>query len=482
MKVLENKMIGNNNYSTHQRTNKPSGGTILIADDDASIRTVLSQALVRAGFQVRSTSNASTLWKWVKDQEGDLVLTDVMMPDGSVFDFLPKIRMERPKLPIIVMSAQNTLLTAISAAEQGAYEYLPKPFDLDKMIELVKRALSPVAEHRAVVQKRKALSDENLPLLGRSQSMQEVYRTLSRVAPSDLTVLIEGEVGVGKKLIAKTIHDFSQKKMGPFKIFNVAGFVDAYELEQILLGRGLQGGGLLDDLVDGTLVIDGIDDTPELTQARLVSILSALNENGPRIIATASNNLKNLVTEDKFRKDLYHLLNVVSINVPPLRERISDIGDLARLFLARAVKNGLNEKILEKGAIEELELWTWPGNVRELENLMKRICALSSEATINAAAINNTLIEIISKPVENNNKNEEDLSAAARSAFITLFTKHKGDGTPISDLYSYAIRAVEKPLFELTLKETRGNQIRAAELLGLNRNTLRKRLSELNIQ
>lgn len=475
-------MNGNSKYASAPRSAKPSGGTVLIADDDASIRTVLSQALARAGFQVRSTSNASTLWKWVKDQEGDLVLTDVMMPDGSVFDFLPKIRMERPKLPIIVMSAQNTLLTAISAAEQGAYEYLPKPFDLDKMIDLVKRALSPVAEHRAVVQKRKAQSDESLPLLGRSQAMQDVYRTLSRVAPSDLTILIEGEVGVGKKLVAKTIHDYSTKKSGPFKILNVSGFVDSYELEQLLLGRNLQGGGLIDDLSDGTLLIDGINDAPEKTQARLVSILGSLGENSPRIIATTSQDLKELVANGKFRKDLYHLLNVVSIKVPPLRERLSDIGDLARLFLSRAAKEGLNEKILEKGAIDELELWSWPGNVRELENLMKRICALSADTTITSQAISSALIEVITTPTDIKIGEEDDLSTVARAAFVTLFARQKGEGTPISDLYSYAIRAVEKPLFELTLKETRGNQIRAAELLGLNRNTLRKRLSELNIQ
>jgi two-component system, NtrC family, nitrogen regulation response regulator GlnG len=472
----------NNRFVQTAKTGKSGGNTILIADDDASIRTVLSQALARSGFQVRSTSNASTLWKWVKDNEGDLVLTDVMMPDGSVFDFLPRIRAERPKLPIIVMSAQNTLLTAISAAEQGAYEYLPKPFDLEKLIDLVKRALSPVAEHRAVVQKRRAQNDESLPLLGRSNAMQEVYRTLSRVAPSDLTVLVEGEVGVGKKLIAKTIHDFSARKNGPFKIINVAGFSDTFELEQILLGRSLQGGGLIEEIADGTLVLDGIDDAPITTQARLASIINSLGENAPRIIATGSESLREALTEGALRKDLYHLLNVINIKVPPLRERLSDIGDLARLFLGRAAKEGLSEKILEKGAIDELETWVWPGNVRELENLMRRICALNSEATITTGAISAAMVETISVPKPSTGNSEEDLTGAARNAFINYFARAKSEGQPIIDLYSYAIRSVEKPLFELTLKETRGNQIRAAELLGLNRNTLRKRLSELNIQ
>lgn len=477
-------MIGTNNknFSANSKSGKPTGNTVLIADDDASIRTVLSQALARAGFQVRSTSNASTLWKWVKDNEGDLVLTDVMMPDGSVFDFLPRIRQERPKLPIIVMSAQNTLLTAISAAEQGAYEYLPKPFDLDKLIDLVKRALSPIAEHRAVVQKRRAQSDESLPLLGRSNAMQEVYRTLSRVAPSDLTVLIEGEVGVGKTLVAKTICDFSQRKNAPVRTLNLAGFSDAYAFEQILLGQNLQGGGIIDECIDGTIILDGISDAPLQTQARVASIIGNFGENAPRIIAIANENIREMLIDGRFRKDLYHLLNVVSIKVPPLRERIGDIGDLARLFLSRAAKEGLTEKILEKGAIDELETWTWPGNVRELENLMKRICALTSEATINSGVISSAMVETITAPVSSNTNGDEDLTSAARNAFINLFALAKSEGQPIIDLYSYAIRSVEKPLFELTLKETRGNQIRAAELLGLNRNTLRKRLSELNIQ
>lgn len=470
-----------NNLAPQFRTPQRGGGTVLIADDDASIRTVLSQALARAGFQVRSTSNASTLWKWVKDQEGDLVLTDVMMPDGSVFEFLPRIRQERPKLPIIVMSAQNTLLTAISAAEQGAYEYLPKPFDLEKMIELVKRALEPVSEHRAVVQKRKAQSDENLPLIGRSNRMQDVYRTLSRVATSDLTVLIEGEVGVGKKLVAKTIHDFSNRKTGPFNSINIAG-LDTKDIEIALLGDGNSRHGILHNSEGGTLLIDGVDDAALLTQARLLSILTDTPNFDVRLLFTSTNDLRDLVGQNLFRDDLYHLINVVTIKVPALRDRVSDIGDLARLFLARAAKEGLSEKILDKGAIEELETWVWPGNVRELENLMKRLAALYSDSIITAQAIANSLLEFKTKSTSVNQTKDGDLTSVARSALVALFAKAKGEGQQLFDLHSQAIRAVEKPLFELTLKETRGNQIRAAEMLGLNRNTLRKRLSELDIQ
>ncbi len=475
-------MIGSIEYSqANSGASRNKGGTILIADDDASIRTVLSQALARAGFQVRSTSNASTLWKWVKDQEGDLVLTDVMMPDGSVFDFLPRIRMERPKLPIIVMSAQNTLLTAISAAEQGAYEYLPKPFDLDKMIELIKRAMAPVAEHRAIVQKRKAQMDEALPLIGRSQNMQDVYRTLSRVAPSDVNVLIEGEIGVGKKLTARTIHDYSPRKNGPYRIFNVAGYTDSSSLDALFLGQGLDGGGMINELIDGTLFLEGIDDAPFNTQSRLFAILSNMGDSAPRIIASTTKNLAQKVAVGEFREDLYYLLNVVSIKIPPLRERKSDIGDLARLFISRVVKNGVNDKILEKGAIEELEAWNWPGNVRELENFIKRLCLLNPDGVINAQTVVAALVNFKADEELSTTNSEEDLSASARNAFTTIFARAKAEGGLPRDLHSYAIRSVEKPLLELALKETKGNQIKAAEILGLNRNTLRKRLTEMGI-
>lgn len=473
--------INSMTYSATQKPPKMNGSTVLIADDDASIRTVLSQALARAGFQVRSTSNASTLWKWVKEQEGDLVLTDVMMPDGSVFDFLPKIRMERPKLPIIVMSAQNNLLTAISAAEQGAYEYLPKPFDLEKMIDLVKKALEPVSEHRAVVQKRKAQNDENLPLIGRSASMQEVYRTLSRVAGFDLTVLIEGEVGVGKKLIARTIHDFSGRKSSPFTRISVAGFSETFELEQLFLGKGLKGDGILDNTQGGTLLIDDINDAPLSTQARLAHILNGIDEYDIRLIVSSNVPLRQLVSEGKFRSDLFNLVSVVQLKVPPLRERISDIGDLARLFLERASKKGVGEKVIDKSAIEELEAWSWPGNVRELENLMLRLAVLNSQNVINGNMISSALLDAKTVAVTKGTDEEADLPSLIKASLISLFAKYKSDGQNLQDLHSMVVRSVEKPLFELTLKETRGNQIRAAEILGLNRNTLRKRLTEFEI-
>jgi two-component system, NtrC family, nitrogen regulation response regulator GlnG len=333
-----------------------AGRSVLIADDDASIRLVLSQALAREGYQVRATGNAATLWKWIKEGDGDLVLTDVMMPDGNLFDYLPRMRMERPKLPIIVMSAQNTLLTAVSAAEQGAYDYLPKPFDLDVMVGVVRRALDGKRDLNASNQQRKAEKEERLPLIGRSVPMQEVYRTLSRAAGFDLTVLIEGESGVGKKLVARVLHNFGRRKDGPFVTLSLAALEPA-GLDLAIAGNN--GPGLFEQAKGGTLFLDGLADAPLTTQARLARILADAGDPASqlgdiRIIAASERDLKSLVASGAFREDLYYRLNVVTISVPPLRERMSDVPDLARAFLARAMKDGLGEKALDKGGAEEL--------------------------------------------------------------------------------------------------------------------------------
>jgi two-component system, NtrC family, nitrogen regulation response regulator GlnG len=462
-----------------------AGRSVLIADDDASIRLVLSQALAREGYQVRATGNAATLWKWIKEGDGDLVLTDVMMPDGNLFDYLPRMRMERPKLPIIVMSAQNTLLTAVSAAEQGAYDYLPKPFDLDVMVGVVRRALDGKRDLNASNQQRKAEKDERLPLIGRSVPMQEVYRTLSRAAGFDLTVLIEGESGVGKKLVAQVLHNFGRRKDGPFITLSLAA-LDPAGLDALILGQN--GKGIFDKAKGGTLFLDGLSDAPLTTQARLARILADTGDadtplNDIRIIAASERDLKSLVSSGSFREDLYYRLNVVTISVPPLRDRLSDVPDLARAFLTRAMKDGLGEKALDKGGAEELESWSWPGNVRELENLMRRIAALSPDPVIGADTIRRELFRERAAPSTHAAQGgNDDLESVARAAIARLIAKAVASDAPLADLHETVIAAVERPLFELALRETRGNQIKAAEILGLNRNTLRKRLSTLEVE
>ena len=462
-----------------------AGRSVLIADDDASIRLVLSQALAREGYQVRATGNAATLWKWIKEGDGDLVLTDVMMPDGNLFDYLPRMRMERPKLPIIVMSAQNTLLTAVSAAEQGAYDYLPKPFDLNVMVGVVKRALDGKRDLNASNQQRKAEKEERLPLIGRSVPMQDVYRTLSRAAGFDLTVLIEGESGVGKKLVARVLHNFGRRKDGPFITLSLAALEPA-GLDLAIAGQN--GIGIFERAKGGTLFLDGLSDAPVTTQSRLARILADAGDLGSplndiRIIAASERDLKGLVATGSFREDLYYRLNVVTIAVPPLRDRISDVADLARAFLTRAMKDGLGEKALDKGGAEELETWTWPGNVRELENLMRRIAALSPDPIITAETVRKELFRERASPTGSVLQgNDDDLESVARVAIARLIAQTTSSGKPISDLHETVIAAVERPLFELALRETRGNQIKAAEILGLNRNTLRKRLAMLEVE
>src|ERR1700688_577886 len=210
--------------TTPSRAEKPEvmqmpAGSILIADDDSAIRTVLNQALSRAGYEVRSTGNAATLWRWVSQGEGDLIITDVVMPDENAFDLLPRIKRLRPELPIIVMSAQNTFMTAIRASERGAYDYLPKPFDLKELVAIVGRALS---EPKRRLQREKPDDIEGMPLVGRSPAMQEIYRTLARLMQTDLTVMISGESGTGKELVARALHDYGKRRNGPFVAINMA--------------------------------------------------------------------------------------------------------------------------------------------------------------------------------------------------------------------------------------------------------------------
>ena len=367
---------------------------VLIADDDASIRLVLSQAFVRAGFQVRATGAASTLLKWVSEGEGDLVVSDVIMPDENVFDVLPRIRKLRPKLPIIIMSAQNTLLTAVSAAETGAFEYMPKPFDLDDMLNAARRALAKPAPADAPQTRARAARDERLPLIGRSAPMQEVYRTLARLVGADLTVLVLGESGVGKELAARALHDLGKRRDGKFEVVHLAA-TPRERVEAELFGRDGDTGKLV-EADGGTLFLDEIGDLPLDAQTRLLRVIDgsekAINPKtgrpaDARLIAATNRDLRALIRQGLFREDLFFRLNVASLRLPPLRDRIDDIPDLARAFLLRAHKEGLSAKSLDESALERLKRHTWPGNVRELENLMRRVSALYAEDVITARVI-----------------------------------------------------------------------------------------------
>ncbi|MEL0144434.1 MAG: sigma 54-interacting transcriptional regulator, partial [Alphaproteobacteria bacterium] len=328
-----------------------SGATILVADDDRGIRTVLSQALGRAGHDVRTTGTAANLWKWISDGEGDLVITDVVMPDENGLDLIPRIRKIRPDLRIVVMSAQNTLLTAVRAAERGAFEYLPKPFDLKEVVEVVGRALSERKNAGASKASLPGDGEEDLPLIGRSAAMQDIYRVLARLMNTDLTVMITGESGTGKELVARALHDYGKRRYGPFVAINMAA-IPRELIESELFGheKGAFTGatnryaGRFEQAEGGTLFLDEIGDMPIEAQTRLLRVLqegeyTTVGGRTPistnvRIVAATHRDLRVAVRQGLFREDLYYRLNVVPLRIPPLRERTEDIPELVAHFLS----------------------------------------------------------------------------------------------------------------------------------------------------
>src|SRR3954471_23829762 len=328
--------------------------TILIADDDRAIRTVLSQALGRSGYQVRATSSASTLWRWVEDGEGDLVITDVVMPDENGLDLVPRIKRVRPDLRVVVMSAQSTFMTALKAAQRGAFEYLPKPFDLKELLAVVERAL---AAPQAPAEVEEAEAGERLPLVGRSAAMQEIYRTVARLTTTELTVMITGESGTGKELVARALHDYGRRRSGPFIAINMAAIPrDLVESELFghekgaFTGANTRASGRFEQAEGGTLFLDEIGDMPMEAQTRLLRVLqqgeyTTVGGRTPiktdvRIVAATNKDLRNAIALGQFREDLFFRLNVVPLRLPPLRERSEDVGDLVRHFFARNVAEG----------------------------------------------------------------------------------------------------------------------------------------------
>jgi two-component system nitrogen regulation response regulator GlnG len=477
-----------------------SAATILIADDDQGIRTVLSHALGRLGHEVRTTSTAANLWRWVSDGEGDLVITDVIMPDENGLDMVPRIRKLRPDLRVIVMSAQNTLLTAVRATERGAFEYLPKPFDLKELVEVVQRALTTPKDVAASIAREPALDEEEekLPLIGRSPAMQEIYRVLARLMGTDLTVMITGESGTGKELVARALHDYGKRSYGSFVAINMAA-IPRELIESELFGheKGAFTGatsryaGRFEQADGGTLFLDEIGDMPIEAQTRLLRVLqegeyTTVGGRAPitanvRIIAATHRDLRSAVRQGLFREDLYYRLNVVPLRIPPLRERSEDIPELVAHFLAHTPDSSLPAKTIEPQAMERLQRYRWPGNVRELENLIQRLSALYSQQIIDVRTIEAELSDtsVVGKP--DLAEDSKSLGEAVERHMRPYFTANDGD-LPAPGLYARILREFEKPLLTLTLEATNGNQIKAAALLGVNRNTLRKKIRELDIE
>ena len=444
-------------------------GTVLVADDDRTIRTVLTQALTRAGCKVHATSSLMTLMRWVEEGKGDLVITDVIMPDGNGLETLPRISKLRPGLPVIVISAQNTIMTAIQAAEAEAYDYLPKPFDLPDLMKRSARALD-LKRRTAAKPTAPREAGDDLPLVGRTPAMQALYRLVARVMNTDLSVLVTGESGTGKSLIARAIHDFSDRRSQPFVVAQIGDLA------------GMDGpSSLLQRARGGSLVFDEVADYDDDAQARIVRMLDMMNDTAPRIMATSQSDLTAHMEAGHFRQDLYYRLGGVALQVPALRERVDDIPLLADHFLARGERDMGTVRRLSKDAGDLVRAYSWPGNVRQLENTLKRLIVTSSEAEITRAEVDAVLgNQPAMEPLRGGGEGEK-LSASVARHLKRYFDLH-GGSLPPAGVYTRILHEVELPLIEIALDATAGNQAKCADLLGINRNTLRKKITELDIR
>lgn len=445
-------------------------GTVLVADDDRTIRTVLTQALTRAGCKVHATSSLTTLMRWVAEGKGDVVISDVAMPDGNGLEMLPKIAKDRPGLPVIIISAQNTIMTAIKAAEADAYDYLPKPFDLP---DLMKRTSKALAQKEIGTPSPKTESRErpdDLPLVGRTEVMQSLYQLIARVMNTDLPLLITGESGTGKSLIARAIHDFSDRRTLPF--------VSATSSDLVELEGPAQ---LLARVKGGTLLIDELVDLPDQAQARLVRMIDAPGDFSPRFMATSQQDLSAAMDSGALRQDLYYRICGTGLHVPSLRERVEDINLLAEHFLVRAENDGAPHRFLSDGCRDMLRHYSWPGNVRHLENVIRRLSLTARGEEITKSEVAAVLGPQPEVEPALGGGGEEKLSETVARHLQRYFDLH-GDILPPPGLYTRLLREVETPLIEISLLATGGNQAKCADLLGINRNTLRKKITDLDIQ
>ena len=454
-------------------------GTILVADDDRTIRAVLTQALTRAGCKVRATGSIETLWRWIDEGDGDVVISDVNLPDGDGLEMLPAIKRKRKDLPVIIISAQNTVITAIKASELGAYDYLPKPFDLKKLLSKVNKALSNQGTNNNIIQQDGAV-DQELPLIGSSPLMQDVYRFLARVLHTDLSTIITGESGTGKDLLAHTMHDLGPRAPMDFVRINISSS-NIDKIEGTLIG-GKEDLNISPASKSSTIYFDEISEMSDETQLQLLDLLrsdAVINKNY-RFISSSRLSLQNLISQGIIREDLFYRLNVVNINLPPLRDRVGDIPDLTKHFLQQSALSGMPKKVISTKAIQLLQNAPWAGNIRELENFINSLVVLISDEEITPIHVEENLNLI---PSVNSNELDPDngkLSSSVEKHIKRYFDLH-GDNLPPPGLYNRILKEIELPLIALSLSATRGNQIKTSELLGINRNTLRKKIKDLDI-
>ncbi len=460
--------------------------TVLLVEDDHSIAIVITAALEAEGFSVTRCDSVAERDRLLGERSFAALVTDVMLTDGDGIETLGAVRRAAPDMPVIVLSAQNTLDTAVRASDTGAFEYFPKPFDIDELARTVRQAVGTSVARGPVDEPVEA----GLPLVGRSAPMQAVYRMITRVLRNDLTVLVLGESGTGKELVAEAIHQLGQRNAGPFVAVNTAA-IPAELIESELFGheKGAFTGavarhiGKFEQANGGTLFLDEIGDMPMQAQTRLLRALQSgtVRRVGGRdevrvdvrIVAATNRDLGPMIAAGQFREDLFYRINVVPIELPALRERRDDIPALARHFLQQAVGEGLPRRRLRDDAADLLAKQPWRGNVRELRNAMFRLALLAREDVIDAASCTALLA-----PTPRDEAGEAAGSGDLGTAIGDWLAANR---PPPGLVYDAALAAFERPLFIAVLRETGGNQLRAARQLGINRNTLRKRLTELEI-
>ena len=459
-------------------------GNVLIADDDRSLRMILAQALSRAGCKVKATGTLSTLWRWLEDGEGEVLVTDVMMPDGDTIELIPRIKKKRPDMPIIVMSAKNNINTAMRANQFGAYQYLPKPFNLKDLISSVNTAmklrLNSTTNFKNDFSSNGNHLEENLPIVGSSPVMQNIYRILSKVINTDFNILIEGKSGTGKNLLARVLHDFGIRKDKEFLSVNLS-LMSLEELQNTfsINFESQNQKGI------GTLFLDEISNANLEIQNFILSFLNKRESSDKKyesvkIISSSSQDLKESIEGGTFREDLYYRLNEVSILIPLLQERPGDIPELATHFLKEFAKNGMEPKSLTKDSIELIKKKKWAGNVRELRNFIGRLSLVSNAEIIDEKITKNELSMIAPE--------ESDLSTIEGSKIskslemhLSNYFRSLGDSLPAPGLYQTVLKEVEVPLIDLTLTLCNGNQIKAANLLGINRNKKKKKIKDYDL-
>lgn len=467
-------------------------GSILIADDEELLRRVLADTLSEEGYSVEIVDSGSRAWERLHHKSFDLAFFDIRMPDPSGLELLLRAREAQLLTPIIIMTGQTTMENAVEAMKRGAFDYLTKPFDLDEVKSLAARALEA---QRLITEAPVTLTvhGQKEQIMGHSPAMQELYKTIGRVVKSDATILIQGESGTGKELIARVIHQYSARWRAPFLGVNCSA-IPAELLENEFFGheRGAFTGaverrlGKFKQAAGGTLFLDEIGDMPLALQAKLLRVLQEreftriggreLIKADVRIIAATNQDLATAVKEQRFREDLYFRLRVIPLTLPPLRQRREDIPELVSYFLEQVNREMATTVVgVTPEAMALLMRHQWPGNVRELENCILRASVLAPGRMLTVADLALPAAEPILPELLSDLSFEEVVRRKLRAYF---------QQTPIlepCDLYEIVIAQVEKPLLELTLEYTNGNQLKAAEVLGINRNTLRKKITDLKI-